>query len=216
MLINNDFTELAVVKNNEYQWHSSPQVGIERVYLDRIGEEVARATSLVRFAADSIQPRHTHDGGEEIFVLSGTFSEGDKDYPAGYYLRNPPGSEHQPSSRTGALIFVKLRQMHSGDKSIIRVNTENHANWIETQGTQRCPLFSNHVENVYVQHFPANNVWHCESERLTELLVLSGDISIEDEHYDEGSWIRFPADSSLKICIGQQGAKLFVKHYELA
>ncbi len=55
--------------------------------LDRIGREQARATSLVRYAPDSVFPEHTHPGGEEILVLSGTFTENGTDYPAG---RTPP------------------------------------------------------------------------------------------------------------------------------
>ena len=42
-----------------------------------------------------------HDGGEDIFALDGVFSDEHGDYPAGTYLRNPPGSSHAPFSRDG-------------------------------------------------------------------------------------------------------------------
>lgn len=111
MLINADFSHQASVTADEHQWIKSPQKGVERVMLDRIGAEKARATSLVRYAPNSYFPHHLHPSGEEILVLSGTFSADDDDYPAGWYLRNPPTSGHQPHSSEGAIIFVKLRQM---------------------------------------------------------------------------------------------------------
>ncbi len=58
--------------------------------LDRIGGEQARATSPVRYLPQTSFPEHQHPGGEEILVLEGQFSEGNRDYPAGWYLRNPP------------------------------------------------------------------------------------------------------------------------------
>src|SRR3546814_4407076 len=96
MFINADFSLRAVVASHQYQWVASPQAGVERVMLDRLGGEQARATSIVRYAPSSRFPRHQHPGGEEILVLSGTFSEGNNHYPAGWYMRNPPGSSHQP------------------------------------------------------------------------------------------------------------------------
>jgi anti-sigma factor ChrR (cupin superfamily) len=95
LLIHADFAIPAIVTPDQYDWVSSPQVGVERVMFDRVGDEVARATSIVRYAAESYFPRHVHTGGEEIFVLAGTFSDETGHYPEGWYLRNPPGFHHQ-------------------------------------------------------------------------------------------------------------------------
>jgi anti-sigma factor ChrR (cupin superfamily) len=77
MLINADFSKRVIVEPGvepgQYQWAASPQAGVERMMLDRVGEEQARATSIVRYAPDSRFPPHAHPGGEEILVLSGTF-----------------------------------------------------------------------------------------------------------------------------------------------
>lgn len=45
-------------------------------------------------------------GPEEVFVVSGTFSDGVRDYPAGSFIHNPAGSAHVPQSATGCTIFV--------------------------------------------------------------------------------------------------------------
>lgn len=54
MWINADFSQVAMVRPNDYQWVKSPGGEVERVMLDRIGGETARATSLVRYAPQSI------------------------------------------------------------------------------------------------------------------------------------------------------------------
>ena len=42
--------------------------------LFRLGGEVARATSIVRYAPGSAFSRHTHTGGEEILAAEGSVS----------------------------------------------------------------------------------------------------------------------------------------------
>jgi anti-sigma factor ChrR (cupin superfamily) len=102
-----DLSQRAVLDTNALAWMPSPMAGVERRMLDRRGEEVARATSLVRYAPGSRFERHVHGGGEEIFVLNGVFQDEHGTYPAGSWLRNPPGSVHRPWSEAGCTIWVK-------------------------------------------------------------------------------------------------------------
>ena len=60
MNVNADFDRRVLVRTAGQPWQDSPQPGVQRILLDRIGEEVARATSLVRFAAGSRFPAHVH------------------------------------------------------------------------------------------------------------------------------------------------------------
>ena len=71
MEINADFTKSVVIDTDQLLWRPSPVKGVERRMLDRIGDEVARATSIVRYAPGSQFSAHTHDGGEEFIVLDG-------------------------------------------------------------------------------------------------------------------------------------------------
>ncbi len=84
--------------------------GVERKMLDRVGDEVARATSIVRYAPNSHFSAHAHGGGEEFLVLEGVFSDEHGDYPPGTYVRNPVGSCHTPRSDGGCTLFVKLHR----------------------------------------------------------------------------------------------------------
>ena len=107
MKINADLRERALVKSAEIDWVSSPSTGVERKMLERDGDEVARATSIVRYAAGSAFDAHSHDMGEEFLVLKGTFSDEHGDYPAGTWLRQPDGSRHSPYSEIGCVLYVK-------------------------------------------------------------------------------------------------------------
>lgn len=146
MQINSDFSQQASLLPSQYRWKTTPQAGVERVMLDRIGAEKARATSVVRYAPKSYFPSHAHPGGEEIMVLSGTFSDQSGDYPQGFYLRNPPGSSHAPNSKNGATIFVKLWQMCAEETIPVRINTNDPATWITQNKRQTCPLYQDDNE----------------------------------------------------------------------
>lgn len=217
MLINADFTRRALLASENYQWVSSPQNGVERVMLDRVGAEKARATSIVRYAPDSYFPHHLHPGGEEILVLSGTFSADNIDYPAGWYLRNPPNSGHQPYSKEGAVIFVKLWQMPAEEARYVAIDTNDTANWQKQGNRDVCHLFSDASEQVSLKRLSANEALFTGTVRGgAEILVLDGELIDDDiiddaQTYTRGSWIRLPVGALPKIKAGAQGITVYLK-----
>src|SRR5271168_3981228 len=106
MNLNSAFGARAAVHAGRLAWTPSPIPGVDRCMLDRVGEEVARATSIVRYAPGSHFSPHTHGGGEEFLVLDGVFQDEHGDFPAGSYIRNPPTSRHTPRSEVGCTLFV--------------------------------------------------------------------------------------------------------------
>ena len=66
------------------------------------------STALVRWQAGTQFNRHTHPGGEEIYVIDGVFADEHGRYPCGTWLRNPSDSTHQPFSDQGCTILVKV------------------------------------------------------------------------------------------------------------
>ncbi len=123
-LVNADFDRRSVVPPpSADSWIASPLPSGHRHLLDRVGGEVARANSIVRYDAGSHFSSHRHDGGEEYLVLDGIFSDERGDYPPGTYVRNPPGTSHAPFSRDGCTLFVKLWQFTAGVDAPVRVDT---------------------------------------------------------------------------------------------
>jgi len=197
MEINADFTKTATVRPGDVDWIPSPLPGVERRMLDRIGGEVARATSIVRYAPDSRFDAHTHDLGEEFFVLEGTFSDASGDYEPGSYVRNPPGSSHAPWSDEGCTIFVKLRQFDPADQAPVTINTRT-ARWqpFLRDGLECLPLHRHGDEIVRLLRLAPGAVvprhGHFAGE---EILVLDGVLEDDFGVYPAGTWNRHPPGS---------------------
>lgn len=211
MLIHADFSQSIILTPEQYEWIASPQKGVDRVMLDRIGAEKARATSLVRYAPNSIFPPHSHPQGEEILVLEGTFSEQDHDYPAGWYLRNPDGTSHQPFSHEGAVIFVKLRQMSLDDQQTVRINTNLSEAWHVENNQKICSLFQNDNEQVELRQIHQNDQLNIAPDLLTEILILDGTLNINQQVLPIRSWIRLAKGSSGWQITAETQVKLYIK-----
>jgi anti-sigma factor ChrR (cupin superfamily) len=211
MLVNADFSRRVVIAPEDYRWIASPRGEVERMMLDRLGGEEARATSIVRYPSASEFPMHEHPGGEEIFVLSGVFSEGGNHYPAGWYLRNPPGSVHQPSSVSGALIFVKLRQMQAADNKFVRVDTRSPSAWHRPGCRDICPLFSSESEQVCLLRLNPCETLFSGPVNTAELLVLAGAVTTSGRSYRRGTWMRLPTGDWPDLVAGDSGVTLYLK-----
>lgn len=212
MKIHADLTERVVLETSGLPWQDSPMAGVQRRMLDRDGEEVARATSLVRYAPDSFFSEHTHGGGEEFFVLEGVFSDEHGDYPAGTYVRNPVGSSHRPHSKEGCTIFVKLWQMSPEDQAQVTINTTKNY-WIPglVKGLSVMPLHNFQGENVALvrwqpeTYFQQHRHWGGE-----EIFVLEGIFEDEAGVYPAGTWLRNPA-GSVHTPFSREGCLIYVK-----
>ncbi|MBE0612948.1 MAG: cupin domain-containing protein [Burkholderiales bacterium] len=213
MDLNSDFAQRVVQGAHEAAWTASPLPGVERRMLDRIGAEVARATSIVRYAANSHFDRHVHGGGEEILVMEGVFSDERGDYPAGSYLRNPPGSSHAPFSRAGCTLFVKLWQFAPDDMQPVRIDTASaawHAGLVA--GLTVMPLHEHDgVSTALVRWAPHTRFSAHTHPGGEEILVLEGVFRDEDGDYPAGTWLRSPRGSRHTPYTGAEGALIYVK-----
>ena len=217
MNVNADFNARVAIDARNMPWMASPQAGVERKMLDRVGDEVARATSIVRYAPGSVFAPHTHELGEEFLVLTGTFEDDQGAYPAGTYVRNPPGSRHRPFSTAGCEIFVKLRQFQAGDDARVVIATSQAAFRPGlVPGLTVLPLHEYGSEHVALvrwapgTRFQAHTHWGGE-----EILVLEGTFSDEYGDYPAGSWLRNPHLSRHQP-FSDEGCLIYVKVGHLA
>ncbi len=179
---------------------------------ERDGDEVARATTIVRFAPNSYFPIHTHGGGEEFLVLEGVFSDEQGDYGPGSYLRNPVGSEHTPYSQEGTTILVKLWQMDPDDRDQVAIDT-NTALWQPGQiaGQQVLLLHAYGTERVMLQKWEPGTVLESQNyARGIEIFVLDGAVEDKFGCYPQGTWLRNPPG----IChtlFTKEGCLIYIK-----
>jgi len=212
MKIRADFSQKCVVRPGEADWVASPQAGVDRLMLDRIGEEVARATSLVRFSPGSSFPFHEHGGGEEVFVVDGLFEDEHGRYPAGTYLRDPVGTSHTPFTKDGCTLFVKLRQFQQNDTTRVVIETGPQS-WMRsgTEGFAIQPLHEFAGECTYLARLaPGLRLSTNSHPSGEEILVLEGTFNDEHGDYPAGTWIRDPAGST-HTPFTQTGCVLLIK-----
>ncbi|MDQ3261770.1 MAG: cupin domain-containing protein [Pseudomonadota bacterium] len=220
MDLNSDFSQRAVVHAAHLPWVASPIPGVERRMLDRVGDEIARATSIVRYAPGSRFSPHVHYGGEEFFVLDGVFQDEHADFPAGSYIRNPPQTQHSPGSEQGCMIFVKLWQFDLDDRTAVSIDTNeiNRKVVAERDGVTIIPLFRDVREDVRLEHWPSNAEFTFQPQGGLELLVLSGAFTDGEDNLVEHSWLRLPVGAPLQVSAGSMGCRVWVKegHLRLA
>jgi len=192
-LLNMDLSKPVILRPDDQEWVKSPADGVSRIHLEREAEESGHTTSFVRFEPGSFFPPHQHPQGEEIYVLEGVFSDENADYPAGTYIRNPPGSSHTPFTREGCTLFVKLEQFQKYDlKQVVLRPQEQH--WQPGIGNLKVlSLHSHNTESTALVFWPENEVFqphtHWGGE---EIVVIKGCFIDEFGEYPAGSWMRSP------------------------
>ncbi len=210
MDLNSDFTARVVVHSDQLDWLASPMPGVDRRMLDRIGDEVARATTFVRYAPGSEFSAHTHTGGEEFIVLDGVFQDEHGDYPTGTYVRNPPTTSHTPGSDAGCTIFVKLWQFHMDDRTQFRKHMAAELA-ASVDGIAIATLHQDNRETVTFAKLDPGATFHVTDSGGIEVLVIDGFITEGGETLKTGGWLRLPDGAALAAIAGDHGAQLWMK-----
>lgn len=213
MRVNDDFGRRVRVAAAATPWRASPMQGVERRMLDRVGGEVARATSLVRYAPGSAFSPHEHDGGEEFIVLEGVFQDESGDYPAGSYVRNPPTSRHTPRSGPGCTIFVKLWQFDPQDRQPVTLDLHsvNMAADTARPGVSVAVLYEDSRESVRLERWRGGSRHRLVADGGAELLLLAGALQESGEALAPHDWLRLPDGTDTTLRSAEAGATLWIK-----
>ena len=217
MQLNADMRQAALVHAAQQPWVASPMVGVERRMLHRWGDEVAQATTIVRYAPGSHFSAHTHTGGEEFLVLEGVFQDEHGDYPAGTYIRNPPESRHTPGAALGCTIFVKLWQFDPQDRTHVIVHSDNIARIDDAlrPGVKASPLYKDAREDVRIEEWAPHTPVNLHLPEGGEFLVLSGSFVHQGQTLAEHAWLRLPSGSQLSARTAENGAKVWAKLHHM-
>lgn len=213
-MLNADFSRRVVMDTAAMEWQASPSPSVWRKRLDHRGGEKSRVTSVVRYDAGSHFPAHGHPDGEEILVLSGTFSDQSGDYPAGSFLLNPEGFEHAPFSEPGCVIFVKLRQYPGTNRRHVALDIDD-AEWraggasgVETLLLYREAGFAEVIELLRLS--PGAVVPAREASGGEEIFVMEGEVSDGLGAYGPLTWVRTPPGARPALA-SAKGATIYRK-----
>lgn len=216
--LNADRKQAVLMHGAALEWIPSPENGVERRMLERIGGEVALATSIVRYQPGSRFAAHSHQLGEEFVVLEGIFSDELGDYPSGTYVHNPPHSSHSPFSKEGCVIFVKLRQMSPNEsEQITRLPTT--LEWRNMDDSRHvASLYSKNSLSICFERLPAgySSTWQ-PSPQGEEIFVVGGTLQLQgaiNDNLERWSWLRHLSRESLQVQ-SNDGALLWIKRGHL-
>lgn len=209
--VNADFEARASAHADRMDWIPSPMKGVDRKPLDRIGGEVARATSIVRYAPGSAFSAHVHTGGEEFLVLDGVFQDEHGDFPAGTYVRNPPTTRHTPSSAPGCVILVKLWQFDADDRNQFRVDPDGRAYVGMGEGVEGAVVHKDDREEVRIERWAPGAVVKTAPQAGMEIFVMDGGFTESGEEFRRWSWLRLPKGAALDAVAGPEGAEVWLK-----
>jgi anti-sigma factor ChrR (cupin superfamily) len=210
--LNMDRSQRLFINTTDLDWESSPVDGVWRKKLEREAAESGQVTSIVRYEPGTRFSSHQHPLGEEILVLDGVFSDEHGDYPAGSYLRNPPGSSHAPFSEQGCTILVKLNQFSPDDDASVRIRT-GESNWRPglVDGLSVMSLHSHGIVHTALVRWAPGTVFQPHSHPGgEEIFVIEGVFEDEDGQYPAGSWLRNPPWSRHHP-FSREGCTLLVK-----
>jgi anti-sigma factor ChrR (cupin superfamily) len=151
-------------------------------------------------------------------VLEGIFSDEQGDYPAGTYVRNPPGSMHSPRTAPGCTILVKLRQMPGAESRRVIIDTARGV-WerSDTEGHQSQLLYASPEtgERVTLEKLAAGTTLpSTQCDGGEEIFLLTGTLADDYGRYGAGTWIRSPAGARSKFG-SQEGAVFWAKRGHL-
>ena len=218
MELNADFDVRVAVHAASLDWIASPMAGVDRRMLDRLGDEVARATTIVRYAPESQFSPHVHTGGEEFLVLDGVFQDEHGDFPVGTYVRNPPESSHTPGSAPGCVIFVKLWQFDMADRTQVRIDTNTtpyHTGSGARRGRDHAAL-PGRQRGCPPRAMAGDTTIPVDAPNGIEILVLDGGFDEGGDTFVAQSWLRLPKGSRATVATGSSGARVWIKRDHLA
>ncbi len=94
-----------VTRTAGQDWQSS---GSEGFLLKTLHEDLAtgRRTWLMKVEPGAYSPPHAHEEFEEIYIIEGSFSDGENTYHAGDYAIRAPGAVHEAHSDEGAVVML--------------------------------------------------------------------------------------------------------------
>lgn len=201
--INVDFRIPVIVESKIIDWEIAPIIGIRQECFERTQGGKSCLTVLTQLPAGQTFKKSGHEGGIEFFILSGSCSDSDGDYSAGYYVRNAAGRCHKFYTDSGCTVLFKLGHFQPLDRNRVVIDTMSPSvRWqpIGEPGISCLSLHDFSEEGVYLYRIrPECWVTFKLQKHGLELFVCKGSIAVKGNRYVTGAWLRYPAGSRVKV-----------------
>ena len=113
----------------------------------------------------------------------------------------------------GCVIFVKLWQFESNDRTRVRIDTGKmpFLPASDRPDVELMPLFQNAREQVRLERWAPNARIEFNAPDGIEILVLDGHFNDGAEDFTTQTWLRLPAGARLRAKAGTDGCKIWIK-----
>ncbi|HVL59269.1 MAG TPA: cupin domain-containing protein [Burkholderiaceae bacterium] len=221
--VNDDPTRIAVVDTNAVAWEPTEHSGIHMKTLERFDDpRKGRETALVKFDPGASLPEETLDHRMEIFVISGTYSDGHGDYTERTFIRNPPGFHHRPTSKDGCVIYWKRRvPIYKNEAQWPRLVVDaKTAQWLEFphRGADVLHLYRdpNGLETARIGHVHTERKIPSHDHSIgEETLVIQGCLTDQYQPYEAGVWFRMPCGVPHAPYTGDRRCMMLIREGDL-
>jgi len=106
-----DDTARVVVDTNTTEWQAGESAGHHVMPLFEAPDE---RVTLEKLDEGTTIPAAEAEGGDEIFVLAGSFQDEHGSYAKGTWIRNPAGTRHAIESPEGCMLWIKRGHLPRG------------------------------------------------------------------------------------------------------
>ncbi|CAJ1430099.1 unnamed protein product [Effrenium voratum] len=224
--LNSDKSQSCLVNTDTIDWIQTAAGGVRRKMIERLGGEVARATTVVSFEPNASFPSHRHEGGEEFIVLEGDWFDDWATQPSYTYVRNYIGSRHTPRiGPKGCTILVKLCQMSTEqtepDHSQWDISSSNPSWRRSPNGRRELRVYESPFEEVHFERWEPHQTGQVEVDGAgEEVFVVEGSFVDELGEHRRWSWCRASAAARggarrLTRRAGPEGCLLYIKSRHL-
>ncbi|CAJ1340055.1 unnamed protein product [Effrenium voratum] len=219
--LNSDKSQSCLVNTDTIDWIQTAAGGVRRKMIERLGGEVARATTVVSFEPNASFPSHRHEGGEEFIVLEGDWFDDWATQPSYTYVRNYIGSRHTPRiGPKGCTILVKLCQMSTEqtepDHSQWDISSSNPSWRRSPNGRRELRVYESPFEEVHFERWEPHQTGQVEVDGAgEEVFVVEGCFVDELGEHRRWSWCRTAEARRLTRRAGPEGCLLYIKSRHL-
>jgi anti-sigma factor ChrR (cupin superfamily) len=194
-LLHGDISQRVAIHESELEWKPLWD-GMSVKVLDRTGLDPLVTTTLISLEPGSQLAEHRHAAAEDVFCLSGSWSDEHGEYGPRSFVHSPAGSKHAPRSTDGVVLFSKTSLGHVGDSRFAVESAQGVWHPAQRPGLRIMMLHEYEFMRVALLQFPAGGrVQEHEHPDGEEFFVLDGAIEDEGGRYEKGTWVRQPPGS---------------------
>lgn len=203
-------SRLEAIRFSDLTWQPHPVAGVKIAVL-HLDHDQREITALFRADQGVQYPVHDHKGPEDIFMLRGDLQVGPISLQTGDFIRSDQGALHPHATRDGCLCLVRSciddsfleigSPLESEAHFPFQLSTRQDQIWqpYATDGVEITILCQDRPRRQITGILRADPQVHYPLHQhggIEEILMVSGDLIVEEQVFGPGDYLRSPQGSA--------------------